>query len=148
MIDRSYARVGRDRGHLVVSMVNPHGCQITILAERFFRLVSVPDEYALLVKMGTKPIPAWGQHGGDVLGCIEGVDKKNQRITLYYGSRTQRLKYDEDDEVVDSVAIHEFDFPQSEIKIFKQVIKLMLDQVREFDLLQLDADCSLDLPVA
>ena len=142
MIDRSYARVGWDKGHLVVRMVNPHDCQITILAERFLRLVSKPEYYALLVNMNTKPISAWGHHGGDILAAIDNFGDKYQRITLYYGSRTQRLKCDENDVVADYVASHEFDFPEADIKAFRRVIKLMLDQARDFDLLRMDADDS------
>jgi hypothetical protein len=118
---------------LLVHLVNPESGYIAIRAEHFLKLVDDMDTYRLLARKGAQAIEKWGYHGGDVVACAD-FKKDWYKISVFYGSRTKRLEYDEESgDVVGFVSVEAFCLPGKEMKPLIEAARVMLSQVTDYD---------------
>jgi hypothetical protein len=140
MIERSYGRILWRSNRLGLLMVNPRRQSFFIYAEPLLALILHPREYAQVKKRDRKPARAVAHHAGDIWAKIVHRPPESV-ITLYFGPPEQRMEYNPENKTpTNFVDAQEYTFPQTEWETFGQCLRTMIEQQRDFDRLQFEAD--------
>lgn len=141
MNGRSYAQITWSKGRLALDMVNTRGHRFIIYAEPLTRLVRKAGEYVLVKRRDRRPEKAYGHHGGDIWARMEDA-KDDWKLTFFFGALDQKLCLDDDGNLLYWIGIQVHVLPKSELQNISACLLTMLDQMRSFDRLKIEADTS------